>query len=89
MYVLALSNLVVASYSEDKYGVVQKSLADIITAIVSLRDVSRCDVVLLLLHCPIQGFLSVNFKRECEVRGWNRYHCPIHGFLSGKFQTRV
>ena len=40
---VALSNLVIASYTEDTYGVVQKSLGDVITSIVKLRDVSTVE----------------------------------------------
>ena len=37
----ALSHLVCASYTEDTYGVVQKSLAEIISMMLSLQEASQ------------------------------------------------
>ena len=38
--ILAVTELTVASYEEDKFGVVQKTLANILTTLLMLQDVS-------------------------------------------------
>ena len=38
----ALSSLVTRSFSDDKYGVVQQNLGEIITIIIKLQKVSMC-----------------------------------------------
>lgn len=52
----ALSCLVAASYTEDKYGVVQMSMSNIITAILTLQEVN---IVIELCRCCQQLFLAL------------------------------
>ena len=76
--IAALCGLVVSSYSEDKYGVVQKSLPEIITAVVTLRDVSKAHYHGLsvsfssdLSSCNIEDVVIVRVMKRLLNKGAN------------------
>ena len=48
LILVALSMLAAASYEEDKYGVVQHSLASIFTSLIRLQDVSFYTILVFL-----------------------------------------